>query len=66
MVGSVCCAASVNAEMFIVFRAFSAIGSSSAMSMGAGTISDIYEPHERGRAFAYYVMGALLGPVSYL
>ncbi len=30
--------------------------------MGAGTISDIFEPHERGRAFAYYTCGPLLGP----
>lgn len=61
-VGSTCCALSVNANMFIAFRAISAIGSSSAMSMGAGTISDIFEPHERGRAFAYYTCGPLLGP----
>jgi MFS family permease len=32
------------------------------MSMGAGTIADIFEPHERGRAFAYYTCGPLLGP----
>ncbi|KAI8369847.1 major facilitator superfamily domain-containing protein [Choanephora cucurbitarum] len=62
LIGTICCALSVNAEMFIVFRAFSAIGSSSAMSMGAGTIADIFEPHERGRAFAYYTCGPLLGP----
>ncbi|KAI8073787.1 major facilitator superfamily domain-containing protein [Thamnidium elegans] len=62
VLGSVCCALSVNAEMFIVFRAVSAIGSSSAMSMGAGTIADIFEPGERGRAFAYYTCGPLLGP----
>ncbi|KAI8078060.1 major facilitator superfamily domain-containing protein [Gilbertella persicaria] len=62
LLGSICCALSVNAEMFIVFRAFSAIGSSSAMSMGAGTIADIFEPHERGKAFAYYTCGPLLGP----
>lgn len=30
--------------------------------MGAGTISDIFESHERGRAFAYYTCGPLLGP----
>ncbi|KAI8369662.1 major facilitator superfamily domain-containing protein [Blakeslea trispora] len=30
--------------------------------MGAGTIADIFEPHERGRAFAYYTCGPLLGP----
>ncbi|KAI9269725.1 major facilitator superfamily domain-containing protein [Helicostylum pulchrum] len=62
-VGNVCCAVSINIEMFIVFRAFSAAGSCSAMALGAGTISDIYEPHERGRAFAYYTCGPLLGPM---
>ncbi|KAI8140913.1 major facilitator superfamily domain-containing protein [Fennellomyces sp. T-0311] len=62
VVGSICCALSKNIGMFIAFRAFSAIGSSSVMSMGAGTISDIFEPHQRGRAFAYYTSGPLLGP----
>ncbi|KAI8980336.1 major facilitator superfamily domain-containing protein [Pilobolus umbonatus] len=62
VVGNICCAVSINPAMFIFFRAFSAIGSSSAMSMGAGTISDIFEPHQRGRAFSYYTMGPLLGP----
>lgn len=33
------------------------------LSMGAGTISDIFDSHERGRAFSYYMMGPLLGPV---
>ncbi|OAD66086.1 hypothetical protein PHYBLDRAFT_152885 [Phycomyces blakesleeanus NRRL 1555(-)] len=62
VVGSVCCAVSVNITMFIVFRGFSAIGSSSVMSMGAGTLADIFEPHERGKAFAWYTCGPLLGP----
>lgn len=62
VVGSICCAESVNIGMFIAFRGFSAIGSSSVMSMGAGTIADIFEPKERGRAFSYYTCGPLLGP----
>ncbi|KAI9266846.1 major facilitator superfamily domain-containing protein [Phascolomyces articulosus] len=62
VIGSICCAISVNIGMFIAFRAVSAIGSSSVMSMGAGTISDIFETHQRGRAFAYYTAGPLLGP----
>ncbi|ORY89925.1 major facilitator superfamily domain-containing protein [Syncephalastrum racemosum] len=62
VVGSICCAESVNIGMFIAFRGFSAIGSSSVMSMGAGTIADIFEPRERGRAFSYYTCGPLLGP----
>lgn len=60
--GSLFCALSVNIVMLIIFRAVSAIGSSSVMSMGAGTISDIFETHERGRAFAWYTCGPLLGP----
>ncbi|KAI8581539.1 hypothetical protein K450DRAFT_231796 [Umbelopsis ramanniana AG] len=62
VVGSIGCALSVNIGMLIAFRAFSAIGSSSVMSLGAGTISDIYHPHERGRAFSWYTIGPLLGP----
>ncbi|KAI8369630.1 major facilitator superfamily domain-containing protein [Radiomyces spectabilis] len=30
--------------------------------MGAGTLADIFEPKERGRAFALYTCGPLLGP----
>jgi MFS family permease len=30
--------------------------------MGAGTLSDIYDAHERGRAMALYASGPLLGP----
>ncbi|KAI8146110.1 major facilitator superfamily domain-containing protein [Fennellomyces sp. T-0311] len=67
VVGSVCCAVSVNIGMFIAFRALSAIGSSSVLSLGAATISDIFESHERGRAFSYYMAGPLsgtaLGPI---
>ncbi|KAI8331554.1 major facilitator superfamily domain-containing protein [Chlamydoabsidia padenii] len=62
VIGSLLCGVSVNITMFIVFRAFSAIGSSSVMSMGAGTLADIFEAHERGRAFALYTCGPLLGP----
>ncbi|KAI9494085.1 major facilitator superfamily domain-containing protein, partial [Zychaea mexicana] len=59
---SVCCAVSVNISMFIVFRGISAVGSSSVLSLGAATIGDIFESHERGRAFSYYMTGPLLGP----
>ncbi|KAI9302580.1 major facilitator superfamily domain-containing protein [Cunninghamella echinulata] len=61
-IGSICCGLSINIAMLIVFRAFSAIGSSSTMSMGAGTLSDVFEIHERGRAFAWYIIGPLFGP----
>jgi MFS family permease len=39
-----------------------AIGSSSVLSVGAGSIGDIYRPTERGRAMGVYYAGALIGP----
>ncbi|KAI9303348.1 major facilitator superfamily domain-containing protein [Cunninghamella echinulata] len=62
VIGSLLCGLSVNMVMFIIFRAISAIGSSSVLSMGAGTLSDVFEAHERGNAFAWYTCGPLLGP----
>ncbi|KAI9496395.1 major facilitator superfamily domain-containing protein [Zychaea mexicana] len=62
VVGTVLCAVSVNIAMLIVFRGISAVGASSVQSMGAGTLSDIYDSHERGRAYAWYVLGPIMGP----
>ncbi|KAJ8660379.1 hypothetical protein O0I10_003836 [Lichtheimia ornata] len=62
IIGMVCCAVSVNVTMFIVFRAVSAVGASSMLSLGAGTIGDITSASERGRAFSIYQMGPLAGP----
>ncbi|KAH8922464.1 MFS general substrate transporter [Atractiella rhizophila] len=46
----------------IVTRIIQGIGSSSVLSIGAGTIGDIYRPTERGRAMGLFYAGALLGP----
>ncbi|KAI9278472.1 major facilitator superfamily domain-containing protein [Phascolomyces articulosus] len=62
VVGTILCAVSVNIAMLIVFRGVSAIGASSVQSMGAGTLSDIFDSHERGRAYAWYVLGPIMGP----
>ncbi|KAI8874632.1 MFS general substrate transporter, partial [Backusella circina FSU 941] len=62
MVGSVGCALSTNVGMFIAFRAVSSMGASSVMSMGAGTLSDIYYASERGRAMSIYMAPPLLAP----
>ncbi|KAI7853807.1 major facilitator superfamily domain-containing protein [Circinella umbellata] len=62
VVGTILCALSVNIAMLIVFRGVSAIGASSVQSMGAGTLSDIFDSHERGRAYAWYVLGPIMGP----
>ncbi|CAG8458282.1 7651_t:CDS:2 [Dentiscutata heterogama] len=40
-----------------------AFGGSAVLSIGAGTISDIFIPTKRGRAFGWFYLGPLIGPV---
>ncbi|ORX80674.1 MFS general substrate transporter, partial [Basidiobolus meristosporus CBS 931.73] len=61
--GSIGCGLSVNIIMLIVMRAIQAIGASAVLSVGAGTISDVFPPAERGTAFGFYFIGPLLGPI---
>ncbi|CAG8717896.1 29097_t:CDS:2, partial [Racocetra persica] len=46
-----------------IMRSFQACGGSSVISIGAGTLSDIFITTERGRAFGWFYLGPLLGPV---
>ncbi|KAF7981267.1 hypothetical protein HWV62_34157 [Athelia sp. TMB] len=46
----------------IFTRMIQGIGASSVLSVGAGSIGDIYRPTERGRAMGLYLAGAQLGP----
>ncbi|CAG8551305.1 5083_t:CDS:2, partial [Dentiscutata heterogama] len=40
-----------------------ALGGSAVLSVGAGTISDIFIPTKRGRAFGWFYLGPLVGPL---
>lgn len=42
--------------------AVNAISSSAVFSVGAGTLADIYDPHERGKMMGIYYAAPLLGP----
>lgn len=57
------CALSTDTAMFLVFRFICGCAASSPMAIGGGTIADLYEPSERGKAMALFGMGPLLGPV---
>ncbi|KAI5121067.1 hypothetical protein M0805_008581 [Coniferiporia weirii] len=46
----------------IAMRCFQAFGSSAVFSVGAGTLADIYDPHERGKMMGIYYAAPLLGP----
>jgi MFS family permease len=47
----------------MVFRILSGGAAASVQAVGAGTLSDIYEPHVRGRAMGYFYLGPLMGPM---
>lgn len=49
--------------MFIVMRVLSGGASASVQAVGAGTVADIWEVKERGRAMGIFYLGPLCGPL---
>ncbi|KAL1916185.1 uncharacterized protein VTP21DRAFT_5802 [Calcarisporiella thermophila] len=49
--------------LLVVLRCIQSVGASAPMTLGAGTIEELWEPHERGTAFGFFFLGAFLGPV---
>ena len=49
--------------MLIVMRMLSGGAAASVQAVGAGTIADIWEPKERGRAMGIFYLGPLCGPL---
>ncbi|KAF5023973.1 hypothetical protein F66182_3959 [Fusarium sp. NRRL 66182] len=60
---SVLSAISSNITMLIVFRMCAGGASASAHSTGAGSIADLFDMFERGRAMSIFYLGPLLGPL---
>jgi len=60
---NVLCAVSVNIAMFIVMRCLSGGAAASVQAVGAGTIADIWEVKERGKAMGIFYLGPLCGPL---
>ncbi|PMD40112.1 MFS general substrate transporter [Hyaloscypha variabilis F] len=48
--------------VLITLRTFAGFFGSVAISNGGGTISDMYQSHERAGIFGWYLLGPLLGP----
>ncbi|KAJ4007559.1 hypothetical protein NW752_010223 [Fusarium irregulare] len=63
MVAVIACALSNHFPLVVLFRFIEAVGCSSAQSVGAGVIGDIYISTERGSALGWFYMGTLLGPL---
>ncbi|KAL6705051.1 hypothetical protein ACN47E_007310 [Coniothyrium glycines] len=56
-------AVSTNIAMLIVMRTLSGGAAASVQAVGAGTIADIWETRERGRAMGIFYLGPLCGPL---
>lgn len=56
-------AVSTNIAMLIVMRVFSGGAAASVQAVGAGTIADIWEARERGKAMGIFYLGPLCGPL---
>lgn len=52
-----------NIAMFLVMRILAGGASASVQAVGAGTIADIWEVKERGRAMGIFYLGPLCGPL---
>ncbi|KAJ5505562.1 Major facilitator superfamily domain general substrate transporter [Penicillium expansum] len=57
------CAVSNSISMLIVMRMLSGGASASVQAVGAGTIADLWESRERGRAMGIFYLGPLCGPL---
>ncbi|KAK1979539.1 LOW QUALITY PROTEIN: major facilitator superfamily transporter [Colletotrichum cereale] len=55
-------AISVNITMLVVFRTLTGGAAASVQAVGGGTIADIWEPKNRGRAMGIYYLGPICGP----
>ncbi|RHZ66712.1 MFS transporter [Aspergillus thermomutatus] len=63
IVWNIACAVAPNIGSLLAFRLFAGIAGSCPLTLGAGSIADLFIPEERGAAMSIYSMGPLMGPV---
>jgi len=63
IVFNILAAVSTSISMFIVMRVLSGGASASVQAVGAGTVADLWEPRERGKAMNLFYIGPLCGPL---
>ena len=56
-------AISTNVGMFVTMRLLSGGAAASVQAVGAGTIADVWEVKERGKAMGIFYLGPLMGPL---
>lgn len=63
IVFNIACALSNSMGMLIAFRLLAGCAGASPLTLGGGTIADMFPPQQRAGAMAIYSMGPLLGPI---
>ncbi|KAJ4159561.1 uncharacterized protein LMH87_008459 [Akanthomyces muscarius] len=61
---NILCAVSSNIGMFIAMRLLAGGACASVQAVGAGTVADLWEPQDRGRAMGIFSLGPMLGPLT--
>ena len=62
LVFNLACGFAKTKEQLMLFRFLSGVGGSAPLAIGAGMLSDIWQPEQRGRSISIYSLGPLLGP----
>ena len=60
---SIACAVSSSLGMLIGFRFLAGFVGSTVISIGGGTVADLFEQEDRGKAMSMWSLGPLVGPV---
>ncbi|KAF9548020.1 hypothetical protein EC957_007303 [Mortierella hygrophila] len=63
ILGSIFAALAHNIWVFFFMRFIQAVGSSSVLAVGGGSLSDVFHSSERGSAFGLYYLGPLIAPM---
>lgn len=63
VVFTVACAVAPDMDSLIVFRFFAGFAGSCPLTIGAGSIADMFVQEKRGAAMAAWAIGPLIGPV---
>lgn len=59
---TIVCGVSTNIGLFFAFRLLQGIFGSAGQAVGGGSVSDLFEPQERGKAMGIYMLSTILGP----
>ncbi|EAW12401.1 MFS transporter [Aspergillus clavatus NRRL 1] len=63
IIWNIACAVTPNVGSLLAFRLFAGLAGSCPLTLGAGSIADLFIAEERGAAMSVWSMGPLMGPV---